>query len=349
MVDLLETAAASPATEAPPSISAAVSPGVDPPEADPAAETSSAPPPEGPAPGATKTADPPPAQALTAPPLPEVSAASAAGPGAGEFLAVSASQPQDALPGGALPPLRKPGEFLATDRELLRYRITMAGIPVGDAELEARLDKGEVRITLHVRTNPATSQLYRVDDLVETRHIGGNFILSRIRQQEGSFRGDKGFTLFLREKSVFWVDRIKKLSISEALPNNSVVDILSGLYYLRNQPLEVGTSVVLQLFDSTRYAPTTVDVVRREHVTFPGLREVDTLVVNPQIKSKGFSQRTGDILVWLTDDEKKVPVKFETRMALGRLTAELVSSESQKHGEAPAKVDAMNITGITGR
>jgi hypothetical protein len=239
------------------------------------------------------------------------------------------------------PPLRKVSEFLANDWEKLSYRISMSGIPVGSAELEAKQEKGEIRISLHIQSNAAISQLYPVDDNIETRHIGGNFILGRIRQREGSYRGDRGFTLFLRDKSVFWIDRLKNTTLTEPLPNSSVVDILSGLYFYRNLSLEVGTSVVLQLFDSNRYSPTTVVVLRKEHLTLPGMRGVDTLVVHPQLKTEGLFKRTGEILVWLTDDEKKVPVKVETRIVLGKVTAELVSAETHKAvaPKVPARVD----------
>ena len=266
----------------------------------------------------------------------ELPAEAPAGALQGKVREVSTILPVNASAQATLPPIRDPAEFLATDRETLSYRISMLGIPVGDAELQAMQEKGDLRITLRIRSNPAISQLYPVDDSVETRHIGGNFILSRIRQREGSFIGDRGFTLFLRDKSVFWIDRIKNRSIQESLPNSSVVDILSGLYYLRNQPLEVGRPVLLQLFDSNRYAPTTVTVLRRERLTLPGFREVDTLVIQPQLTTEGVFRRTGDILIWLTDDVNKVPVKVETRVPLGKVTAELVSAQTHKHGAAPA-------------
>lgn len=98
------------------------------------------------------------------------------------------------------PPLRISGEFLGISHEKLVYRISMLGMPVGSAELEANNEKGEVRITLRVRSDAVLSTIYPVDDLVETRHINGNYILSRIRQQEGDFRGDRGFTLFYETK-----------------------------------------------------------------------------------------------------------------------------------------------------
>lgn len=304
----------------------------------PADEPQAAAPAEEPGPGNPEAeAAPAPAQQAVRPPAPEEPAEPAAGPIPGFLAKISLPQQKSEQSGPPLPPVRKPGEFLAADWELLTYRISMLGIGVGTAQLEASREKGEVRITLHIRSNAALSQWYPVDDSVETRHIGGDFILSRIRQREGAFRGDRGFTLFLRDKSVFWIDRLRNLSVQEPLPDSAVVDILSGLYYLRNQPLEVGKPVLLELFDSNRYAPTTVVVLGKEHLRLPGLREVDTVLINPQLKTEGIFRRTGDILIWLTDDQKRVPVRVETRIPLGKVTAELVSAESRWPAEAPAE------------
>jgi len=228
------------------------------------------------------------------------------------------------------PPLRTASEFLATEREKLTYQISMFGLPVGIAELEAKKEQGEIRITLRVKSNSVFSSLYPVDDLVETRHIGGNFILTRIRQQEGSFRSDRGFTIMLREKKVFWIDRLKNRSTTEPIPNGEVLDIISGLYYLRNRPLQVGKTELLQVFDSDTYAPLPVEVLRREQVRLPGFRNADTIVIKPLLKTDGIFKRTGDVTIWLTDDDFRAPVKVETQIPLGKVTVELLSAETPR-------------------
>lgn len=228
------------------------------------------------------------------------------------------------------PPLRTSGEFLTTDKEIITYRISLLGMPVGSATLEAKIENNEVRISLRVNSNPVVASIYPVEDLIETRHVGGNFILSKIRQQEGAFKSDRGFTIFLREKNVFWIDRLTNKSVRESIPNSDVVDILSGLYYLRNRPLTVGTTETLHIYDSDTYAAVPVEVLRREKITLPGFRKVDTLVIQPKLMTEGLFKRSGDVLIWVTDDEYRVPVRVETAIALGRVTAELVSAESQR-------------------
>src|SRR6185369_14024553 len=80
------------------------------------------------------------------------------------------------------PPLRTAGEFMSSKSEKLSYLITLLGVPVGSVELEAKNVNNEVRITLKTRTNTALSSIYPVDDIMETRHLGGNFIITKIRQ-----------------------------------------------------------------------------------------------------------------------------------------------------------------------
>ncbi|MBE2888011.1 DUF3108 domain-containing protein [Geobacter anodireducens] len=231
-----------------------------------------------------------------------------------------------------MPPLRKADEFLAAGREKLTYRITMLGIPVGEAMIEAvrEREREEVTITTRVRSYPVISAVYPVDDVIETRLVAGNYLITRIRQREGAFTGDSGFTLMMREKKAFWADRLRNRYATHLLPREDVTDIVSGFYFLRNKRLEVGQPVVLHLFDSNEYAPTTVEVLRREGVTLPGGRTVDTLVVHPLLKTAGIFRRTGDIMIWVTDDAYRVPVRMETAISLGRVRAELVAAESEQ-------------------
>ncbi|RII25002.1 MAG: DUF3108 domain-containing protein [Geobacter sp.] len=243
----------------------------------------------------------------------------------------TAMAPRKNVPTYAIqPPLRSAGEFLATEHEKLTYQINMFGLAVGDAELEAKNERGEVRITLKVMSNAALSTLYPVDDVIETRHIGGNFIITKIRQQEGSLRSNRGFTLFLRDRKVFWHNLLTHKSSNETVPTSDVLDLLSGFYYLRGKQLKVGTSELLQVYDSDQYTEIPVQVLRRERVNLPGLRKADTIVVKPQFTTDGIFKRTGDVTIWLTEDESRTPVKVETSIPLGKVTVELLSAETEK-------------------
>jgi len=227
------------------------------------------------------------------------------------------------------PPLRTASEFMSSKSEKLSYLISLLGVPVGSVELEAKNENGEVWITLRTRSNGPLSSFYTVDDIMETRHLGGNFIITKIRQQEGSFNSDIGFTIFLREKRVFWIDRLRNRHSDETIPNSEVLDTLSSFYYLRNRPLQIGKTEILHIYDGDIYAPVPVEILRQEEIRLRNFKKVDSLVLRHVKQEGGIFRRTGDMMIWLTNDENKVPVKVETSTPLGKVTVELVSAETQ--------------------
>lgn len=234
------------------------------------------------------------------------------------------------------PPLVQPGSVMSTKREKLTYSITtFLGISVGKAELEAVNDKGDLRITMRATSNEVFSTVYPVDINVETKLIKGNNIIARIRQRDGGGVSDFGFTIALRDKLVVWSDLKANRFGQEQIPVDDVLDLITASYMLRTKPLQVGTPVTLQVYDYT-FSTLPVEVVRRERIRLSGLGEVGALVVQPRFQQDGIFKKTSNMLVWLSDDEKHVPLKIETDIpVVGRVTATLIDSESEPATQEP--------------
>jgi hypothetical protein len=113
-----------------------------------------------------------------------------------------------------------------------------------------------------------------------------------------------------------------------------VLDTLSSFYYLRNRPLQIGKTEILQIYDGDTYAPVPVEVLRQEEIRLRNFKKVDSLLLRHVKQKGGIFRRTGDMLIWLTNDEDKVPVKVETTTPFGKVTVELVSAETQ-HSDMP--------------
>ena len=240
---------------------------------------------------------------------------------------------------GPVQPVQKFAQLLTTTREKLSYQLSLFGVPVGSAVLEAVGGENEIRITMSAQSNAVVASFYSVADSAETRLIGGKYIVSNFRQQEGGFRSDTGFTLCLPQRSVLWTDRVTKAVRSYVLEEDAVWDVISGFYFLRKQPLEVGKTVHLHIFANQKTIDAPVEVLRRERVRLPGFREADALVVRPELPTDGLFRRSGELLVWITDDQNRVPVRMETVVPLGRVTAELISAEAEhmERGAAHAR------------
>ena len=57
---------------------------------------------------------------------------------------------------------------------------------------------------------------------------------------------------------------------------------------------------------------------------------IDCIVVEPLVQEGGLFKSEGSIVVWLTDDALKIPVKVKTKVVIGSIDAELTSYKGLK-------------------
>ncbi len=105
-----------------------------------------------------------------------------------------------------------------------------------------------------------------------------------------------------------------------------ILDPLSSFYFLRTQNLEVGKSLYVTIFDSKKVWNVEVQVLRKEKVEVPA-GEFHTIVVKPLMQSEGIFYRKGEIHIWLTDDERRIPVMLKTKIKIGSVNAMLTGGK----------------------
>jgi hypothetical protein len=107
--------------------------------------------------------------------------------------------------------------------------------------------------------------------------------------------------------------------------SSNILDVLGSLYYVRTLPLEVGQSYTLDVYSGEKVWPLVVDVKKRERVKVPA-GTFDCFVVQPQLRQQGiFISKGKKLLVWITADERRLPVRMRSEVAIGHVSADLVS------------------------
>jgi hypothetical protein len=223
----------------------------------------------------------------------------------------------------------EPCQIVRSTKEKLFYDIYWLGIYAGNAVLEAVNDKGVLRITSRANSAPFISTFYKVEDYAESLIIKGRATHFRIKQREGRYRSDKETIFDESKKRITYFDYLKGKKKEYTL-DGVLWDVISGFYYLRAQPLTIGKVIYIDVFDSDKLLKAEVSVLRKEKIKISGRGEVDTVVVKPDLKSEGLFHKRGDVLIWLTDDEKRIPVKVETKVPIGKVVAELKNVEIEK-------------------
>ncbi len=212
--------------------------------------------------------------------------------------------------------------------EKLVFDLTWTGIKAGTATQEIINDNGVIKIVSTARSADWISVFYPVDDRIESvldgkPASGLGFPKSyRMKIKEGKHRRDKEVIFDRGRRVARYVDNIsgerKDFEINE-----NTLDTLSCFYYVRSLPLEVGKSVFINIFDNKKLWTTEVQVLRKERIKTV-LGSFDTIVVKPLLKSEGIFEKKGDMYIWLTDDDRRVPVKMKTKVRIGSITATLV-------------------------
>ena len=207
--------------------------------------------------------------------------------------------------------------------ERLEYQLVWNGIHAGDSSLTiTNINGNEYKIVSEAHSAKFISLFYEVDDHAETTIRAGSLtpIYYHITVHEGHTRKDKEVIFPQNERiKTTYIDNMDKDKETFDTPPG-IQDPLSSFYYLRTIPLEVGKTVYVKIFDSKKIYDAEVQVLRKERVvTWAGA--FDTILVKPVLKSEGLFSKKGDIYIWLTDDDKRVPVMMRTDVKIGSIKA----------------------------
>ncbi|MCB0834851.1 MAG: DUF3108 domain-containing protein [Bacteroidetes bacterium] len=168
-------------------------------------------------------------------------------------------------------------------------------------------------------SNAFFSRLYRVrDTLISYIDAEGIYPLRYIKHtNEGSY--SRNFEVVFNQESRAAVINDQDSGRREIQVPVFTQDILSAFYFIRTLPLEAGKDVSVPVFDNGKYSTVTVRVVKKEKVNVTA-GSFDCIVVRTPI---GPFENRSDLFIWLTDDDRRIPVLMKSKILIGSVKAEL--------------------------
>ena len=179
-------------------------------------------------------------------------------------------------------------------------------------------------IAFDVNTVPSFDWVYKVRDHYETYLDVEGLFPWRFEQhiREGSYS---------RDFSAYFDQRKRKAKTSEGeydIPLY-VNDIFSAFYFARTfdySNLKVNDLIPMKNFYKDKVYDLNVKYLGKDRVSVDA-GTFDCIVVEPLVQEGGLFKSEGSIIIWLTDDNLRVPVKVKTKVVVGSIDAELTNYE----------------------
>lgn len=108
--------------------------------------------------------------------------------------------------------------------------------------------------------------------------------------------------------------------------NDAWLDTLSSVYYLRTLPLDGEKPVSLAVFSGETHT-LSVEIQGRERIATPA-GTFSTIRVEPKSTGAGLIGKGKNLVLWLTDDERRIPVQIRSKLKVGTLQGKLRSIET---------------------
>lgn len=180
-----------------------------------------------------------------------------------------------------------------------------------------------------------SSMVYAVDDRIVTL-MDFDLMVPRVFtlhvKETSQVREARSYFDFDKLEARYWEKKIttknneveEKRQQWEILPWSQ--NVFSAIFYMRTFAWEDGKEYLFRVADNEENLVFRGRVERRETIdTDAG--QFKAIVIKPQIIAKGIFKPVGDIFIWLSDDDRKIVLRIESKIKIGTLVSEIVKYE----------------------
>jgi hypothetical protein len=235
------------------------------------------------------------------------------------LLAASPSSPADTPPAPA--------------NETLQYKIEWRLVRAGTVNLDWNRSGEGYQARLQLRSTGLVSMLYKVDSLYQAEMSPELCAIdSLLTANEGSRSRETKVTFDAERGKASYLERDLKKNATVATKEIEippcVLDVMGGLYRLRRMNLPVGKSAEIPISDGKKSVMARIEAQQKESVETPA-GNFKAVLYEAFLFNNVLYRRSGRMFIWLTDDERKLPVQIRFRLSfpVGTVTLQLEKTE----------------------
>ena len=218
--------------------------------------------------------------------------------------------------------------------EKLHFVLKWQAIKAGEAVLEVlpvETIKGvpTYHFVMTAKSTRLIDTFYKVRDRIDAyAHVDmSRSLLYKKKQREGRNVKDVTIDFDWDKQQARYNNQGRARDPIDLIPGS--LDPLSALYFTRTFDLGQNTLIECPVTDGKKNVIGQARVLRRETITTSS-GTFDTFVVEPNLRDVGGvfkKSKNAKLHVWVTADERRLPVKIRSKVIIGSFTGELVAVE----------------------
>jgi hypothetical protein len=213
--------------------------------------------------------------------------------------------------------------------EQLTYEISWLNMTAGTAVMavnDAGMDGARplAKLITTSKSRPVITKFFPVDNLVESIVDPATLFPEHLlfKRREGKKKEDIEYAFHQKEGTVT-VIKGGETETLEIPPGTQ--DIISCLYFARSElSFQPGSTLTMNVFHDKKNRKLDVRVEEIETVSGPW-GEVEAARVLVVMPFQGLFLNQGNIRVWFTNDDRRIPVRMKAKVIIGSIVADLVS------------------------
>lgn len=228
--------------------------------------------------------------------------------------------------------------------EKFKFKMKWGIFPAGEAVLEVlpiETINGikSFHFRMQAKTNAFIDKIYKyrsqIDayaDLAMTRslkYLKKTEARKAVKEVNVYFDWEKKEALYFRSKTEIGPNPTTRFQKKRTPLMSGSFDPLSVFYYTRLINIHQNHPIERPVTDGKKCVMASAEIIKRETITLNG-KSYDTLLVQPDLKHvEGVFSKSKDarINIWVTADERRIPLKIKSKVIVGSFTGELVSAE----------------------
>jgi hypothetical protein len=218
--------------------------------------------------------------------------------------------------------------------EKLTYELRWENIPAGEMQLEILpiTSIGGTRayhFVMTARSNSAIDFFIKIRDRIDAyADLGMTHSIYYQKGQTGESKRQEVIEFDWEERKALYTDTGRPHAPIELMPGS--FDPLSAFYFTRMMISEDNPTVERPVTDGKRSFMGNARMVQRETITLKNGKSYDTFCLKPDMGLFGgiFKEsKNAQLFVWVTADEKRIPVQIKSKVKVGHFIGELISVE----------------------